>query len=208
MKKKTNSSTTIIPSATLSNTETPTTSITQNQPKTGTGAITADSVDNEHIPQRTDNDKKGVFGNLSVLREALREESQKIKKQQAEASIDRVSEIWNNYTESCTSNSIKTALNGAILAFENDLVTVTVPTLVSKEIISQESQLIDELRAKLGMPSLRFDYIIDKDKFPDFVEAKPVQAMTQKEKLAIMVTNNPEISTFVSTLGLKIDGNF
>lgn len=120
-------------------------------------------------------------------------------------SIERVKEIWNNHSAHNPSKSVQSALNLAIINLEGKTISIKVPTIVSKEMILQETILIDTLREELGMSDLTFDIEIDKTLFPDFEEAKPVQLMTQKEKYIMMLEKNPSLGSFTKKFGLKLD---
>jgi DNA polymerase-3 subunit gamma/tau len=120
-------------------------------------------------------------------------------------SIELIKEIWTNYSEHNPSKSVQSALNLAMLHLEGKTIYIKVPTLVSKEMILQESNLIDKLREDLGLSDLVFDIEVDKTLFPDFEDNKPTQLLTQKEKYILMLEKNQSLGSFTKKLGLKLD---
>ena len=112
--------------------------------------------------------------------------------------MELIKEIWSNYSEHNPSKSVQSALNLAILNLERKTISIKVPTIVSKEMILQESNLIDKLREDLEID-------VDKSLFPDFEDTKPVQLLTQKEKYMLMLEKNQSLGSFTKKLGLKLD---
>jgi tRNA-binding EMAP/Myf-like protein len=119
-------------------------------------------------------------------------------------SLELIKEIWSNYSEHNPSKSVQSALNLAILNLERKTISIKVPTIVSKEMILQESNLIDKLREDLGMTDLIFEIDVDKSLFPDFEDTKPVQLLTQKEKYMLMLEKKPESRIFYQKTRTKI----
>ncbi|MBK8517966.1 MAG: DNA polymerase III subunit gamma/tau [Saprospiraceae bacterium] len=120
-------------------------------------------------------------------------------------SLELVHEIWKTYSDHNPSKSVQSALNLAILTLNNNTIFIKIPTQVSKEMIMQESSLLEKLREELGINDLKIEIEIDKSLFPDFEEAKPVLLMSQKEKYLLMLEKNPGLGAFTKKLGLKLD---
>ena len=120
-------------------------------------------------------------------------------------SLELIKEIWSNYSEHNPSKSVQSALNLAILNLDGKTISIKVPTIVSKEMILQESNLIDKLREDLGMTDLTFEIDVDKTLFPDFEDTKPVQLLTQKERYILMLEKNQSLGSLTKKLGLKLD---
>lgn len=141
--------------------------------------------------------------------DAIRESIKLAEKTKAEArkniSLDGVKEIWSDYTDNNQSKSVQSALKLAILGLEEKVISAKVPTQVSRDMILQETVLLDRLRNELGVSDLVFDIQIDKSLFPDFEESKPVQSMTQREKYIVMLEKNPSLGSFTKKFGLKLD---
>ncbi|MBL0100225.1 MAG: hypothetical protein IPP49_09420 [Saprospiraceae bacterium] len=141
--------------------------------------------------------------------DAIRENIRKAEITKAEARknihIDLVKRIWSQYAENNPSKSVQSALNLAIIELSDKTISVRVPTQVSKDMILQESNLLNQLRNDLGVSDLVFDIEIDKSLFPNFEENKPVTIMTQKEKYIHMLEKNPSLGSFTKKFGLKLD---
>ncbi len=103
------------------------------------------------------------------------------------------------------SKSVQSALNLAVLNLSGQTISGKVPTQVSKDMILQETALLDKLRNELGISNLIFEIEVDKSLFPDFEDNKPVQAMTQREKYLLMLEKNPSLGSFTKKFGLKLD---
>ena len=57
----------------------------------------------------------------------------------------------------------------------------------------------------MDTPDLVFDIQVDKEKFPDFEENKPMQLLTQKERFLFLLNKNPNLEVFVRKMSLKLD---
>jgi DNA polymerase III subunit gamma/tau len=172
---------------------------------------TATEVESKTIPVAASTPEVPVkpdFKKLSGI-DAIRESIRQAEATKAEArknlNIDQVNEIWRNYSEFNPSKSVQSALNLAKLSLEDKTISAVVPTQVSKDMITQEVNLLDKLRDELGAHDLIFDITVDKSQFPDFEESKPVQAMTQRERYMVMLEKNPDLGSFTKKFGLKLD---
>lgn len=143
--------------------------------------------------------------NIDAIRESIKLAEQNKAEARKNISLDGVKEIWSNYTEHNPSKSVQSALKLAILDLSDKTISAKVPTQVSRDMILQESTLLDRLRDELGVSDLVFDIQIEKSLFPDFEENKPVQSMTQREKYIVMLEKNPSLGSFTKKFGLKLD---
>jgi DNA polymerase-3 subunit gamma/tau len=143
--------------------------------------------------------------NIDAIRESIKLAEQTKAEARKNISLDGVKEIWSDYTDNNQSKSVQSALKLAILGLEEKVISAKVPTQVSRDMILQETVLLDRLRNELGVSDLVFDIQIDKSLFPDFEESKPVQSMTQREKYIVMLEKNPSLGSFTKKFGLKLD---
>lgn len=143
--------------------------------------------------------------NIDAIRESIRQAEMSKSAARKEVNVELVKKIWDDYSQLNPSKSVQTALKQAILDFKDNVIYGKVPTQVSRDMILQESALLDRLRNELGIDGLLFEIEIDKSAFPDFEEAKPAQAMTQREKYIFMLEKNAELGNLVKKLGLKLD---
>ena len=145
------------------------------------------------------------ISSIDAIRESIRVSEQIKAEARKNISLSTVKEIWENYTNHNPSKSVQSALKLAILGLSDKTISAKVPTLVSKDMILQETDLLDRLRNELGVSDLVFDIEIDKSLFPDFEDNKPVQSMTQKERYILMLEKNPSLGSFTKKFGLKLD---
>lgn len=168
-------------------------------------------VASEPVPEKlapTPEIKKPSFGNMvniDAIRANIKQNEASLAAARKNLNIDQVHGLWQEYSNKNPSKSIQSALNLAILSLQDNKLSVTVPTQIAKDMILQENALLDMLRIELGTNDLIFDIIVDKSLFPDFDEAKPVQAMTQREKYVVMLEKNPSLGLFTQAFGLKLD---
>lgn len=145
------------------------------------------------------------LNSIDAIRESIRQSEQTKAEARKNISLEGVKEIWEYYTEHNPSKSVQSALKLAILDLNGKTISAKVPTQISRDMILQESVLLDRLRDQLGVGDLVFDIQIDKSLFPEFEESKPIQAMTQKEKYIVMLEKNPSLGSFTKKFGLKLD---
>lgn len=145
------------------------------------------------------------MSDINAIRESIKKDEQTKAEARKNISIELVKEIWHKYTEYNPSKSVQSALNLAVLNLSGQTISGKVPTQVSKDMILQETALLDKLRNELGISNLIFEIEVDKSLFPDFEDNKPVQAMTQREKYLLMLEKNPSLGSFTKKFGLKLD---
>lgn len=144
-------------------------------------------------------------GDVDALRESI---MSTMKNKAAEVKVftpEKLREIWDDYALNNPSKSIQSALNHAILDLEKHHIRIWVPTFVAKDMIAQESPLLNRIREEMDSPEAVIDIQVDKEKFPGFEENKPLQILTQKEKFVVMLNKNPNLELFSRKLGLKLD---
>ena len=145
------------------------------------------------------------MSDINAIRESIKKDEQTKAEARKNISIELVKEIWQKYSEYNPSKSVQSALNLAVLSLSGQTISGKVPTQVSKDMILQETALLDKLRNELGISNLIFEIEVDKSLFPDFEDNKPVQAMTQREKYLLMLEKNPSLGSFTKKFGLKLD---
>jgi DNA polymerase-3 subunit gamma/tau len=145
------------------------------------------------------------ISSIHALRESIKITEASKAESRKNLNLQQVTEIWTEHTENNSSMSVKSALNLAKLNLDNKTIQVIVPTQVSKDMILQESILLEKLREDLGAHDLIFEITVDKSLFPEFEDDKPVQLMTQRERYVAMLEKNPKLGSFTTTFSLKID---
>jgi DNA polymerase III subunit gamma/tau len=145
---------------------------------------------------------------LDAIKSSIKETEATMAEARKNLNIDLVLSIWQEYkTNRASTMSVQTALNSTIITLKDKILDIKVPSLIVKNMVLQETALIDELREKTGTNDLILNIEVDVQSFPDFEEMRPPAAMTQKEKLAFAIENNPNIQTLIQSLGLKLESN-
>lgn len=147
------------------------------------------------------------FSNVNSIREKILQEEAKKADSRKNLNVETVKNIWKNYRENNPSQSVQLALKNSDIHLEDTTVKVYVPNTVSKDLILQESLLTDRLRNELGTPELVLDIIVEKSRFPEMEEVKPMAALTQRERFQVMSEKNENLGELVKVLGLKLDAD-
>lgn len=134
---------------------------------------------------------------------------QEIEKQQVELkknlNVETIQHIWDDYTEHNESPSVKQALKMANLHFADKTVTLTVPGTFFKDVVQQETALLDRMRNETGTPNLVFNVVVDKDAFPEYEEAKPKKILSNADRYQLMKEKNPLLDKLRDTFLLEVD---
>ncbi len=132
------------------------------------------------------------------------EAKQKIQAQ-SKINLESITAIWDEYRANNTSTSTKSAMGQAILDFMEKKIMIKVPTAATKNIILQETPLMEQLRDSFGMTDLMMEITIDLTHFPEYEETKSVAIKSQKEVFEDFVQKNPNILQLMEKLDLKLD---
>jgi hypothetical protein len=123
----------------------------------------------------------------------------------AEINIDAIKSVWEDYRGNNNSTSTKSAMGQSILDFKDKIIIIKVPSAATKNIILQETPLMERLREEFGMTDLTMDIEIDLSYFPEYEETKTVVIRSQKELLEEFVKKNPNILQLIEKMDLKLD---
>ncbi|MBK9256070.1 MAG: DNA polymerase III subunit gamma/tau [Saprospiraceae bacterium] len=145
------------------------------------------------------------LSNIEAIKKSIADKEASKAESRKNLNIDAVKEIWKSYTELNPSKSVQTALGIALLDLDGKVIKVDVPTTISRDMILQESQLVENLRNQLGTADLILNVTVNKDLFPDYEDNRPVQAMTQREKYILMLEKNPGLGLLSKKIELKLD---
>jgi hypothetical protein len=169
-------------------------------------STTAASPDQQtYKPSSIPSIPKLSLGNLANIRESILQNEATIAENRKSLTVDKLKEIWTTYKENQSSKSVQSALHHVILSLESKTLGIIVPNQLSKDMILQESNLIDRLRIEGGEMSLLLNIVIDKSMFPELEDQKPVQTLTQKDKYMQYLELNPHLGNLTQELGLKLD---
>ena len=148
----------------------------------------------------------GLMSAAAIRAALLKEENEK-KSLRKEISTENIKEIWNKYTSELSSKSTKNALTNTQLSFSEKTIQVYVPTLFIKELLMQETKLMDEIRSTFHIEDLILKVDVDKNKFPEYEELSAIKLkMSAKDIYKKMTEKNPVLIDFIKTLDLKPEG--
>ena len=120
-------------------------------------------------------------------------------------SIEAIESIWEEYTNNNQSKSVQTALKAAIKELDRTILRVYVPTGLLRDMIIQETPLLERIREEMGVDNLSLDVRMDLEKFPGYEEPQVKKVLTNKEKYEIMVEKNPKLAELKRKFDLKVD---
>ncbi|MFT6807250.1 MAG: DNA polymerase-3 subunit gamma/tau [Saprospiraceae bacterium] len=126
--------------------------------------------------------------------------------QRNELTQEECEEIWNQYTESIESPTVKGILANVQLEInkENQL-QAYVPSNIAKEEIQQETLLYSQLRDHFNQQDLAIEISVDREKFEGLEEEEKLKPASPKEKYAHLKAINPLIDDLIDKLDLKLD---
>jgi len=142
---------------------------------------------------------------LSELEKELDDEDVDTPVTEAEISPEQFQEAWNKYAEQIKSPSSRTTISKAELELQGNTVKVTVGSVMAKEMVQQEGDLMQFLRDQLGRPDLLMEIFIDPEKLPEEARIKPKKILSTKEKYDKMLQVNPLIDEMRKRFDLKPD---
>lgn len=193
-----------LPIKTGLNTEKQDPKVNSELPSASTQRINPTSQNGESKPVTS---KIPSFSGFAAIKKSIVEKEASKAESRKALNLDSVREIWAGYAENNPSKNTTTALSTAILSLEGKKVVAKVPTIITRDIILQETGLIENLREQLHIPDLTIEAIVDKSAFPNFEENKPAQMLTQKEKYLLMLEKNPQLGVLSKKMALKLDND-
>lgn len=140
---------------------------------------------------------------VSEMRKRLKEEELKKLQAQKGFNLESVTKIWEEYLEVNPSMSTRTAMKNCMLDLDDQKLKVTVPNAATKNLINQETMVIDRIRDVFGLTSLIIEIEIDKSKFPDMEDVQTKQTMSSKEIYEHFKSKNEHFSELVKRFDLK-----
>lgn len=145
----------------------------------------------------------GLKSKVADLRKKLLEEEAEKLQAQKGFNLESLNKIWDEYMEANPSMSTKTAMKNSILELDQQKLKIYVPNAASKNIILQETFLVERIRDNFGLNNLILDVEIDKDRFPDMEEVQVKQSLTAREVFEHFKSKNEIFSELVKRLDLK-----
>lgn len=145
------------------------------------------------------------FSNFNSLISQIKTAEAEKAEARKNLSIEAIEDIWNEYTENNQSKSVQTALKVAIIELDRTILRVYTPSGLLRDMIIQETPLLELIRRELGVDNLSFDVRMDISRFPGYEEPQMKKVLTNKEKYEIMVEKNPKLAELKRKFDLKVD---
>lgn len=159
---------------------------------------------------KEDEPDKGIlntpsFSNINNLMDKIKSQEAQKTEARKNLSLEAISEIWEDYSENNPSKSIRTALKLAMKSLDGTDLHIIVPNGITRDMVLQESDLVDRIRHELGVDELILHVRVDVSQFPGFEEVETKKVLTNKEKYEMMVDKNPLLADLRKKFELKVD---
>ena len=126
--------------------------------------------------------------------------------QRKEITLNECKEIWEQYTSSIESPTVKGILSNVQLDVNEDKqLQAFVPSNIAKEEIQQETLLYSQLRDHFNQQDLVIQISVDRGQFEGLEEKEQVKPTSPKEKYNHLKAINPLIDDLIDKLDLKLD---
>ncbi len=144
---------------------------------------------------------KKLAANFNKDKEADKE------KEEGPISLEEVQKAWNNYAINIQSPSAKNALQRAVLSLDGEKLIIEVSSKVFANLIREERDLIDILRASIQRPKLVLELKINQELTNNINIKKPAKPLTNKEKYEKMMEQNPLLQEMRKRFDLRLDND-
>ncbi len=145
------------------------------------------------------------FSSIDKLMMDIKTKEKEKEEARKSLSLEGIVEIWDDYSENNPSKSLRSALNIVTKKLEGENLIITVPNGLTRDMVLEETALLDRIRDELGVDKLTLDIIVDHEKFPGFDEVETKQVLTSKEKYEKLVESNPLVAELRKRFDLKVD---
>ena len=139
-----------------------------------------------------------------LLSDIKTEEDAKLK-ESLELNEDNIVKVWMEYKDKLGSSALKTSLELVELELSENQISAYIPSMISKEYILQEKSLVETIRSRFNNQDIILNIVVETSRFPDFKTAQRKKVLGDKEKLALMETENPLVKSMVEKFSLKVD---
>lgn len=144
---------------------------------------------------------------LSSLTELKASISKKLDIQIEKKEITQVEleKVWKQILEEIKSPSVKASLINSLVRIEKESIIVTVGTVLSKEMLLSEKDIVEKVRQHFNAQGLLMEIEIDTGLSPEEVKVEKPRPLTAKEKYEKLVEQNPAVNDLRIRLHLRID---
>ncbi|MBP7821867.1 MAG: DNA polymerase III subunit gamma/tau [Saprospiraceae bacterium] len=146
-----------------------------------------------------------TLNSLAVLTHQIKKQSDHEQLTEIEFNKENVMLAWEEYATGVTSPSLKNAMNTAEINVKSKKIAAIVESKLLRNILIAESNLMDFMRKKFNIPGLTLSITVDSSKMGENTIARPIKALSSKERLEKMITKNPLVLDLLNTLDLKQD---
>lgn len=142
---------------------------------------------------------------FSILEQQVRKEESERTDNSKPLSKEITEKVISDYSAKIISNSIKQVLSILVVEIEEDKLVINVPSLIAKESVSQQDDMLDALRLEFGRPDLAIPIIVNPKLFPNYSAPKLKTQLSDKEKYVKMIEKNPLLKDLQKMLDLHPD---
>ncbi len=145
------------------------------------------------------------FSSIDKLMMDIKTKEKEKEEARKSLSLDGINEIWKDYSDHNSSKSLRSALNLVIKKLEGENLIVTVPNGLTRDMVLEETALLDRIRDEMGVDKLTLQMVVDYEQFPGFDEVETKKVLTSKEKYEMLVESNPLVAELRKRFDLKVD---
>lgn len=142
---------------------------------------------------------------IDALLASVKQEEADLEEAKKGLNQDTLEKLWKKYSASHSSPSVRSMLDIAIYNLNEKTIEITLPSNHYVNMLMEENELKEMLRAKMGTPDLLLNPEVNKEAFPDIQVEKPRVLLSSKEKFNLMAEQSPALIKLVKTLDLKPD---
>ncbi len=141
-----------------------------------------------------------------LAKEVENESAEEESKEKVEVTLEKVQEVWNEYTQAITSKAAQTSLKNAELAYQEGQIIVTVGSSLAEGHIRKELRdLMPTLHKKLQNKRITLEFNIDSSKSMIHKAPTKPKVLTPKEKFDQMKEQNPLVEKIYKRFDFLLD---
>lgn len=112
-------------------------------------------------------------------------------------------QVIKEYALTVDSKTLQQTLNIVQVEIKDEQIYIFTPTVIAKETVQQQDNLMSKLREVFLRPSLSVHVLRDEERFPNYSAPKVQKPMTDKEKYILMVQKNPNVAKLQADFDLN-----
>lgn len=143
--------------------------------------------------------------NLTDLAEEVKREEGEEVKQQKPIALEEVKKTWMEHAKTVESGSLQSILKNTALSVEGDKIIAKIGSKLAENLVRQERDLLEKLRAIFNRPSLVIEIKVDENRAAKNDTSKRKKVLTPKEKYLLMLEENPLVKDLIKRFDLTLD---